>query len=235
MSYHIPDTRGKTIEWHYMAVPTYPKIYHIVHVDRLSSILGDGGLYCDAHVVRHSLPGTTIGISEIKKRRLAHPLTSYPDLHVGDCVPFYFCPRSIMLYVIWKANNSHLTYRGGQSSIIHLGANLHDAVAWADAHGRRWAFTTTNAGSDFFDDYNSLDQLNNINWDAVQARWWSGPDVAPGIREGKQAEFLLEGFCPWEIIKRIFVHSQRIFRQVESLIASSPHKPQIEVRPDFYY
>lgn len=218
-----------------MATPKYPKIYHILHVDRLPSILRDGGLYCDAHVVRHSLPGTTIGISEIKARRLAHPLASYPDLHVGDCVPFYFCPRSIMLYVICKANASQLTYRGGQTSIIHLGANLHDAVAWADSQNKRWVFTTTNAGSTFFDDYNSLDQLNHVNWDAVQARRWTGPDVAPGIREGKQAEFLLEGFCPWKIIKRIFVHSQSVYRQVESLIAPISHKPQIEVRPDFYY
>lgn len=140
-----------------------------------------------------------------------------------------------MLYVICKANASQLTYRGGQTSIIHLGANLHDAVAWADSQNKRWVFTTTNAGSTFFDDYNSLDQLNHVNWDAVQARRWTGPDVAPGIREGKQAEFLLEGFCPWKIIKRIFVHSQSVYRQVESLIAPISHKPQIEVRPDFYY
>ncbi len=95
-----------------MAVPPHPKIYHIVHVDRLASILKDGGLYCDAHVVRNALPGTTIGMSGIKERRLAHPLASYPDLHVGDCVPFYFCPRSVMLYLIWKGNHPDLTYQG---------------------------------------------------------------------------------------------------------------------------
>jgi hypothetical protein len=49
-------------------VPNDPKIYHIVHVDRLSSIAA-GGLWCDAEVVRRSAPGTTIGMNAIKQRR----------------------------------------------------------------------------------------------------------------------------------------------------------------------
>ena len=77
--------------------PEEIKIYHIVHVDRLSSILDEGQLYCDAYMVRNPLPGTTIGISDIKGRRLTHFLKSHPDLRVGDCVPSYFCPRSVML------------------------------------------------------------------------------------------------------------------------------------------
>jgi hypothetical protein len=39
-------------------------------------------------------------MSTIKQRRLALPVTCHPDDHVGDHVPFYFCPRSIMLFVI---------------------------------------------------------------------------------------------------------------------------------------
>ena len=35
-----------------MTVPAQPKIYHIVHVDRLRSILADEHLWCDAEVVR---------------------------------------------------------------------------------------------------------------------------------------------------------------------------------------
>lgn len=218
-----------------MTVPSHPKIYHIVHVDRLASILKDGGLYCDAYVSKNALPGTTIGMSGIKARRLSHPLTSYPDLHVGDCVPFYFCPRSVMLYLIWRGNHPELTYRGGQQAIVHLGANLRDVVGWAEARNKRWVFTTTNAGSVFFDDYNTWDQLSAIDWDAVHARNWAGKDVPPRIKEGKQAEFLLEEFCPWEVIKRIFVYSESCYRQVEALLASIPHKPQIHVETSFYY
>ena len=69
-----------------MAVPAQPKVYHIVHVDRLASIVADGCLWCDAEIARRAPPGTTIGMSGIKQRRLAElALSSYPDLKVGGC------------------------------------------------------------------------------------------------------------------------------------------------------
>ena len=80
-----------------MTVPAQPKIYHIVHVDRLPSIISDGNLWCDAQIAARATTGTTIGMGKIKQRRLTElTLTSHPGLHVGDCVPFYFCPRSIV-------------------------------------------------------------------------------------------------------------------------------------------
>ena len=128
--------------------PLQPKIYHIVHVDRLPSIIADGRLWCDAEARRRGVTGSAIGMERIKRRRLEElTLASHPSLHVGDCVPFYFCPRSVMLYVIHRANHPALTYRDGQESIVHLEADLHQTVAWADANGHRWAFTTGNAAA----------------------------------------------------------------------------------------
>ena len=147
-----------------MTVPAKPKIYHIVHVDRLPSIIADGCLWCDAEIVRRTPAGTSIGMNKIKQRRLNElTLASHPDLHVGDCVPFYFCPRSIMLYLIYRANHEELTYRGGQRPIVHLQADLHASVAWADQQGRSWAFTLSNAGSYYFEDRCDLEQLDEIN------------------------------------------------------------------------
>ena len=134
-----------------MPIPAEPKIYRIDHVDRLPSIVEDDWLLCDAEISRRSPPGTTIGMNQIKERRLNElTLTSHPDLHVGDCVPFYFCPRSIMLYVIYRANHPKLSYRGGQDPILHLEADLRQTVTWAQAHDQRWAFTLSNAGAYYF-------------------------------------------------------------------------------------
>lgn len=117
--------------------------------------------------------GTTIGMSDIKQRRLEElTLGSHPDLHVGDCVPFYFCPRSVMLYLIHQGNHPDLAYRSGQGPIIHLESDLHTVVAWANQHHRRWAFTLSNAGSRFFEDRCDLAQLTEIDWDAVHATDW---------------------------------------------------------------
>ena len=55
-------------------LPAQPKIYHIVHVDRLASIVADGCLWSDAEVVRRGQGGTTIGMGGIKARRLGLPV-----------------------------------------------------------------------------------------------------------------------------------------------------------------
>jgi len=213
-----------------MAIPAQPKVYHIAHVDRLPSIVADGCLWCDAEIVRRALPGTTIGMTGIKQRRLDElTLNSHPALHVGDCVPFYFCPRSVMLYLLWQGNHPDLTYRGGQGPIIHLEADLQAVVAWAHQKGRRWAFTLSNAGSRFFEDRCDLAVLDEIDWDAVQARDWRQ------CKEGKQAEFLIEHSFPWHLVERIGVHSRPIHQQVAQALPANGYRPPVEICGDWYY
>ena len=205
-------------------------IYHIVHVDRLPSIIADGQLWCDAEMVQRSGAGTTIGMNTIKKRRLeVLTLASHPQLHVGDCVPFYFCPRSVMLYVIHMANHHELDYRGGQEPIVHLEADLRQTLAWASAHNRRWAFTTSNAGSGYFEDYANIAHLDKIAWDAVRARDWQN------CKDGKQAEFLVERSFPWDLVSRIGVRSPAIGAKVQYALRASRHRPTVAVKRDWYY
>lgn len=218
-----------------MPLPHQAKIYHILHVDRLASVLADGGLWSDAMVQRNASSGTTIGMSSIKERRLKSALTSHPTLHVGDCVPFYFCPRSIMLYLIYQGNHPELTYRGGQEPILHLECDLDASIAWAEAMKRRWAFTLSNAGSFYFEDRASIAHLGEVNWEAVAANVWSGNGVDRYIKEGKQAEFLLEESFPWALVERIGVRSQAIYQEVAGLLAAASHRPKLEILREWYY
>ncbi len=50
--------------------PAEPKIYHIVHVDRLPSVVADNGLWCDAKVVQRRPPDTSIGMNSMKQARV---------------------------------------------------------------------------------------------------------------------------------------------------------------------
>jgi hypothetical protein len=214
-----------------MSVPAQPKIYHIVHVDRLPSIIAAKRLWSDAEMIRRGIGGTSIGMSDIKARRLTElQLASHPGLLVGQCTPFYFCPRSVMLFLIHKANHPNLAYRGGQGPIIHLEADLHAAVAWAQEKQRRWAFTLSNAGSRYFEDLCDLDDLDEINWEAVGANWWQG-----AFEEGKQAEFLIERSFPWHLVGRIGVHSRSIVTRVAAAMHGAAHRPRIEIRKEWYY
>lgn len=212
-----------------MVVPSAPKIYHIVHYDRLPSIVADGCLWCDAEILRRNTQGTTIGMSSIKQRRLVNELSSHPKLCVGGCVPFYFCPRSVMLYVISQANHVDLDYRGGQGPIVHLEADLYATVKWAKTNKRRWAFTLSNAGSLFFEDRADLGCLDEIDWEAVQALSWSG------CKDGKQAEFLMEYSFPWHLVQRIGVLTRRVYQTVLNSLPRDGYRPTVEIRQEWYY
>lgn len=213
-----------------MAVPTNPKLYHIVHIDRLASIIAEGGLLSDAQMVARADAGSMIGMGHIKQRRLQElTLTTHPNLYVGQCVPFYFCPRSIMLYIIYQANSPDLAYKGGQGPIVHLQTDLNAVVAWASQQQRRWAFTLSNAGSYFFEDRNNLDQLGDLNWPAIQTNQWQG------CKDGKQAEFLLEQDFPWQLVEAVGVHSQLAYQQVMNALGAARHKPAVVIKPEWYY
>ncbi len=217
-----------------MMTPAHPRIFHVVHSDRLTSIIKDGGLYCDARMIDHPSAGTTIGMDNIKERRLRWRVPCCPDTCVGDYVPFYFCPRSPMLYSIHRKNidpagESELVYSGGQEPIIHLEADLGEVVDWANRTGRRWAFSTGNAAAAGVQFHDDLDRLDQIDWNAVVARYWSE------VRKEKQAEFLVYGFVSWHLMSRIGVISDRIRKRVLQMIVNSDHEPRVVVKPYWYY
>jgi hypothetical protein len=226
------DTRHRAQGGEHLSKPLNAiKLYHIVHVDRLRSILQDGYLFCDSVMMFRESCGTTIGMSTIKDRRMRNHLSSHPGLRVGDCVPFYFCPRSVMLYLLYMGNHPDLSYRGGQTPILHLQFDLQAIVAWATESGKRWAFTLSNAGASFFEDRSSLDQLGQINWEAVRARNFRDGDV----KEGKQAEFLVENRVPWALVEEVGMHPRGPIQQVQAVLQAHSHRPRVVSRQEWYY
>lgn len=194
-------------------------------------MIARGGLFSDAQMIAAGGPQTAIGMATIKQRRLALPVRCHPGDHVGDYVPFYFCSRSVMLYLLHRGNHPEVAYRGGQSAIVHLEADLHEAVAWAVAQQRRWAFTLSNAGANYAEFRSDLAALAEVKWDAVAAHAWSASDV----REGKQAEFLMHGSFPWNLFSRVGVHDMAVKLQVDQILATAAHRPRVDIQPTWYY
>lgn len=207
------------------------RLYHLVHIDRLESIIADGRLWSDAKTIELGRGGTTIGMGTIKQRRLNDlALSSHLGLRVGQCVPFYFCPRPVMLHAIHAANDPDLAYRGGQAPILHLEFALGEVAAWAEAHGRRWAFTTSNAGAYRFRDYADLNELDRIDWEAVTAR-----EFQPEHKDGRQAEFLVEESVPWRLASRVGARDGLHRERVCDILDDSEHQPRVEAVPDWYF
>lgn len=213
-------------------IPAAPKLYHITHLDNLPQIISAGGLLSDAERVMQGLGATLVGMSDIKQRRLERlEVKCHPGTKVGEYVPFYFCPRSIMLYILHMGNHPDITYRGGQQPILHLQADLRRVVAWANQQGSRWAFTDRNAGAAYAAFFNDLNSLDRINWQAVAATDFRDPV----IKEGKQAEFLVHRFFPWNLVERIGVFDTQHASYVNNLLAQSAHSPIVNVERTWYY
>jgi hypothetical protein len=182
--------------------------------------------------MRQGTAHTRVGMSGIKARRLYElEVDCHPGTKVGAYVPFYFCPRSVMLYLLYRGNHPNLDYTGGQRPIVHLGADLHEVVQWAEAQGIRWAFSSQNAGARYTHFYNDLNLLDLINWDAVAARDFRDPLV----QEGKQAEFLVYEAFPLSLVRSIGAYNRTIAVQAMQTLHGSSYQPLVSVEAEWYY
>lgn len=213
-------------------VPTRPKIYHITHLRNLPRIIEAGVLWSDRKRLELGMDCDVVGMPHIKQRRMYEiDVDCHSNTRVGDYVPFYFCPRSVMLYLLHRGNHPDLNYTEGQQPILHLEADLRTVVAWADQARRRWAFTDRNAGAYYVDFFDDLDELQQLNWLAINADQWNDSRV----KDGKQAEFLIHESFPWELVERIGVLNARAQKQVEEGITKTDHKPHVQVTEAWYY
>jgi len=82
-------------------------VYHVTHVSNLPGMLADGGLTCVAKLRQRGASAyRDIAYPHIQDRRANKGVPCGPGGTLADYVPFYFAPRSPMLYTIWRAARS---------------------------------------------------------------------------------------------------------------------------------
>ena len=146
-------------------------IYHITHLNNLHSIINSGGLIAYSRLEQRQSNYTDIAYQQIQCRRAIKQVPCAVGGVLHDYVPFYFAPRSPMLYTIHKGNVPG--YRDGQTLIIHLVAEI-EAIA-----NQNLAFSYTDGHaimeySDFYDDLNFLDSA--IDWNLMRSNYWFDTD-----------------------------------------------------------
>lgn len=213
-----------------MRVPPQPRVYHLTHLANLPSIVQDGCLWSDARMRKARGSHTVIGMDKIKRRRSRNELSSHAGLHVGDCVPWFFCVQPPMLHAIHRGANADLAYDGGQVPIVYLAARQHRVLDWADAHQRRWAFTTSNAGAEQFDDFAERTQLDRLNWLAFKEASW----IPSELKDDRQAELLIEQSVPWQLVEEIGVYSETLREQACDILSGIGGQPLVKVRRNWF-
>src|SRR5262245_53921500 len=211
-----------------MSVPIPTPIYHITHVDNLGRILSVRKLSCCAHLRTSSIVYRDVANAEIQGRRESTPVRAGPGGMLHDYVPFYFAPRSPMLYKIHK---DQALYADGQRAMIPLVAIVQHVYP-----SRPCVFTDGHAImalSEFFEDLAALDR---VDWPVMAGRYWNDTQEAPDRKRRRQAEFLIHKELPWALITEIGVADQRIAAQVSAVLTGGEsHRPAVSVRPDWYF
>jgi hypothetical protein len=209
--------------------PKHVKIYHITHMENLANIVHAGYVYSDAMRIKQGVECNLVGMTAIKERRLEQiHVSCHPGTTVGQYVPFYFCPRSLMLYLLYRGNHPDVHYQGGQRPIVHLQADLHRTIRWAEKHGVDWAFSSGNAGAFYSQFFNRLRDLDKLDWNAIEARDFRDPL----IKEGKQAEFLLYGRFPWDLVEKIGVSNANTLAATKDVVQNDL---EVSIEPTWYY
>lgn len=201
-------------------------IYHITDVSNLTNIIAAEGLHSEANLQLAGVQPTVIGHSNIKRRRLQEiTVPCCGNRFVGEFVPFYFCPRSPMLFTINRGNTGRTP--GCQSQIVHLVSSVEIAMGL----GRKWAFSDGNAGAYLTDFFAGVADLAQLDWGIIGSTDWAGEFR----RDKKAAEFLVADFFPWTAVRAIGCYNSATSQEVTRLLRGQLHTPQVRVRTDWYY
>lgn len=206
-------------------------IYHITNVENLPGILASGGLWSDLEREARGVANINIAHDHIKERRRKTAVLAGPGGVVADYVPFYYCPRSPMLYSIYSGNVAG--YEGGQKSVVYLCSPIEavrQKVQWCASTGH----TDITSLCTFFD---TIEQFSLLDWDAIGSKSWGFPHFTQDsdLKRRKQAEFLVYKFFPWDLLTGIGVMDEDVRDIVQSHIKDADHKPKIAITRAWYY
>ncbi len=191
------------------------------------------------HVLRHGLVNkahpsadpdfVSIGNLEIIDVRSTTPVKLENYGHIGDYVPFYFTPRSLMFYnIITGYYHPKVPKRSREEIIVFrcLIKVLSDLP--------RWFFTDGQANDSESNHYGDLNKLAEIDWNCIQQSQFSKSDDYDRPRR-YQAEFLVHDAVPVNCIESICVSSDKMLHWAQQKIndAGVMLKAQV-VKPYFF-
>jgi hypothetical protein len=205
-------------------------IMHFTHVKNLPGILAAGCLQADSRVDRSSALKVEAADLDIKARRKRMGIGIEPYGCVADYVPFYFGPRSPMLYKL--AKGSVPNYTDGQDPLIYLVSSA-EAV---DASGVSYLFSDGNCASTVTRYANDLTMLGSlVDWEVIRAIKWANTADDPDRMRRRMAEFLVHERFQVEWVSEIAVRHVTMQRQVNGLLAAYDVELPVAVRPGWYF
>jgi len=200
--------------------PLSRKLCHITHIRNLSSIISEGCLWSHRESIRRELTIRDIGRLDLKRERDTVPVVRGPGGMIGDYVPFFFCPRPVMLLLL--ATGRVEGYSEGEEPIVHLISDIGNVVR----SKQPFVFTDGHAVKKLSNQYMDLYDLNRLDWAVIRDHQWADTVEDNDRMRRKQAEFLVYQRLPWDCISAIGVRSERMEEEVRNVLANAQHRPE---------
>lgn len=210
-------------------IPDPTLIYHITHIDNLRLILETRRLLCHDRLSQTGKHPVNIAHQGIQARRAATLVPRGPGGTLHQYIPFYFAPRSPMLYALHRGYV--VGYQGGQTSILHLVSSVQEMQE--SAH--QFVFTDGHATMAFTNFYTESTDLKHVDWRLMKETYWQDTVDDPDRKRRRQAEFLVYNEVKWDAIIGIGVHNQQILTQTQAILNEFEQTSSVRVRRKWYY
>lgn len=210
-----------------------PLVLHFTHLDNLPAVLAAGALLADADVPRPLV--TDIGNTGIKAARRRRRVPLPPAGVVADYVPFYFAPRSPMLYRICCDHRDGVPgrYPHGEDPLVYLVSSVDRVVA----SGRPWLATDGNAAAAVTRfTATAADLPGLVDWPLMEATYWAADTADPDRERRRMAELLVHRRLPLTALAGFATRTERRAQQVRARLAAAGRSGDyVSVRADWYY
>lgn len=206
------------------------ELFHITNIRNLESIFNHGKILSKNKVDSLNQEYLSISYEKLQNRRSFKrvPYSPYGVLH--DYVPFYFAPRSPMLCAIHHGRVRG--YRGGQDGIIHLVTELPRILE----NRLKFVYTDGHPIMAITNFYNETERINNvIDWEVMNARYWSDTQDDPDRERRRQAEFLVYEDFPVSLLTKIAVISNRILNRINQVVGRFNFEIDYLIEREWYY
>ena len=196
--------------------------FRITHIDNIPYINETGFVLASSPLASKNY--RPIGDPKvIEKRRI-----SFNGIDLTQYIPFYFGPRSIMLYVIEHGYNG--VEKQKAEDIVYCVIRINDIIAnninciFSDGH-------SLSAITKFYTQ-DKLPQLNSIiSYNDLYAHYWiSEEDI--DLKRRKEAELLIKKELPREYIRGFIVYNKEA---KEKLTACGISENRIAINPNYYF
>jgi hypothetical protein len=203
--------------------------YRIYHIQNLKHILENG--LCSKHHPAASPGFIAIGNPSIISTRDLTPVKIMGYGNIGEYIPFYFTPRSMMLFNIITGYQAPLVPKLNKEEIIVVRClieNLSKANRFFFTDGQANVIAITNH-------YHSLEQLDKIDWDIIQHGDFKKSAADSDKQRRYQAEFLVHHHVSASLIESIHVYNNKAATFAQAEMAKTDKLIPIKIHPLYFF